>query len=446
MELDREFIREYLQRYYDEIEAKEFYRNIFPVGELEAEGKTEQGKYNGVAVELLPQIENESNAKRYIINDSLSIIDRLLESNNFIIVSPISYIGKSREASNARFIYALAIDVDGIETVQHITDLFFQIHNDVLPKPTYTVWSGTGLHLYYQLEQPIPCFKNITKQLATLKQQLTKRIWNKYVTTLYEKPQLQSLFQGFRMVGGITKGGNRAKAFITGDVVSIDYLNSFVAAEYQVKEFVYKSKMTLKEAAAKYPEWYEKRIVNGQPKGTWQAKKDLYNWWLNRLKQEITTGHRYYGIMVLAIYAKKCGVAREDLEADAFSLLERMEELTTEESNHFKREDITAALEMYNDSYITFPIDSISALTALRIEKNKRNGRKQAEHIKIMNFIRDEINGNKEWRNKNGQPTKERRIIEWRQKNPTGTKAQCIKETGISKPTVYKWWEGGINE
>ena len=446
MELDREFIREYLQRYYDEIEAKEFYRNIFPVGELEAEGKTEQGKYNGVAVELLPQIENESNAKRYIINDSLSIIDRLLESNNFIIVSPISYIGKSREASNARFIYALAIDVDGIETVQHITDLFFQIQNDVLPKPTYTVWSGTGLHLYYQLEQPIPCFKNITKQLATLKQQLTKRIWNKYVTTLYEKPQLQSLFQGFRMVGGITKGGNRAKAFITGDVVSIDYLNSFVAAEYQVKEFVYKSKMTLKEAAAKYPEWYEKRIVNGQPKGTWQAKKDLYNWWLNRLKQEITTGHRYYGIMVLAIYAKKCGVAREDLEADAFSLLERMEELTTEESNHFKREDITAALEMYNDSYITFPIDSISALTALRIEKNKRNGRKQAEHIKIMNFIRDEINGNKEWRNKNGQPTKERRIIEWRQKNPTGTKAQCIKETGISKPTVYKWWEGGINE
>ena len=444
--MDREFIREYLQRYYDEIEAKEFYRNIFPVGELEAEGKTEQGKYNGVAVELLPQIENESNAKRYIINDSLSIIDRLLESNNFIIVSPISYIGKSREASNARFIYALAIDVDGIETVQHITDLFFQIQNDVLPKPTYTVWSGTGLHLYYQLEQPIPCFKNITKQLATLKQQLTKRIWNKYVTTLYEKPQLQSLFQGFRMVGGITKGGNRAKAFITGDVVSIDYLNSFVAAEYQVKEFVYKSKMTLKEAAAKYPEWYEKRIVNGQPKGTWQAKKDLYNWWLNRLKQEITTGHRYYGIMVLAIYAKKCGVAREDLEADAFSLLERMEELTTEESNHFKREDIMAALEMYNDSYITFPIDSISALTALRIEKNKRNGRKQAEHIKIMNFIRDEINGNKEWRNKNGQPTKERRIIEWRQKNPTGTKAQCIKETGISKPTVYKWWEGGINE
>lgn len=444
--MDRGFIREYLQRYYDEIEAKEFYRNIFPVGELETEGKTEQGKYNGVAVELLPQIENESNAKRYIINDSLSIIDRLLESDNFIIVSPISYIGKSREASNARFIYALAIDVDGIETVQHITDLFFQIQNDVLPKPTYTVWSGTGLHLYYQLEQPIPCFKNITKQLATLKQQLTKRIWNKYVTTLYEKPQLQSLFQGFRMVGGITKGGNRAKAFITGDVVSIDYLNSFVAAEYQVKEFVYKSKMTLKEAAAKYPEWYEKRIVNGQPKGTWQAKKDLYNWWLNRLKQEITTGHRYYGIMVLAIYAKKCGVAREDLEADAFSLLERMEELTTEESNHFKREDIMAALEMYNDSYITFPIDSISALTALRIDKNKRNGRKQAEHIKIMNFIRDEINGNKEWRNKNGQPTKERRIIEWRQKNPTGTKAQCIKETGISKPTVYKWWEGGINE
>ena len=29
----------------------------------------------------------------------------------------------------------------------------------------------------------------------------------------------------------------------------------------------------------------------------------------------------------------------------------------------------------------------------------------------------------------------------WRLKNPLGTKAQCVRETGLSKPTVYKWWE-----
>ena len=174
--------------------------------------------------------------------------------------------------------------------------------------------------------------------MAALKQALTKKIWNKYITTLYDKPQLQSLFQGFRIVGGITKGGNRTAAYRTGTAVDIEYLNEFVDDKSKVKEFAYKSKMTLKEAAEKYPEWYEKRIVEQQPAGTWKCKKDLYNWWLNRLKNEITTGHRYYGIMVLAIYAKKCNVDRMELEQDAFDLLERMEALTTEENNHFKKE------------------------------------------------------------------------------------------------------------
>lgn len=437
---DKSFLCDYLHQYFDSIEPKEFYRNIFPVGELEEEGKQQQGKYNAIAVELLPQVEDRSNVKRFILNDSMKILDRLLESNNFIIVSPISYIGKSREANNARYIYSLAIDLDGLEREQNIIDLFFQIDNEVLPKPTYTVWSGTGLHLYYQFEQPIPCYKNIVKQLAKLKEGLTKKIWNKYITSLYQKPQLQSLFQGFRLVGGVTKGGSRTQAFITGDKVNIDYLNSFVTDEYTVKELTYKSKLTLKEAAAKYPQWHEKRIINKQPKGTWQNKIDLYNWWYNRLKNEITTGHRYYGIMVLAIYAKKCGVDKEKLEADAFGLLETMEELTTEENNHFKREDILAALEMYNDNYITFPIDSIATLTALQIEKNKRNGRKQVEHLGRIRALQAYDYPNGEWRNKEGQPTKQNIIKQWRKDNPQGTKAECIKETGISKPTVYKWW------
>lgn len=62
-----------------------------------------------------------------------------------------------------------------------------------------------------------------------------------------------------------------------------------------------------------------------------------------------------------------------------------------------------------------------------------------------MNFVRDEINGNKDWRNKEGRPkgsSKQRLIVEeWQQKHPDGRKADCIRETGLSKPTVYRWWK-----
>ena len=76
---------------------------------------------------------------------------------------------------------------------------------------------------------------------------------------------------------------------------------------------------------------------------------------------------------------------------------------------------------------------------------NKRNGRKQADHVKLMNFVRDEINGNKNWRDGNGRPkgsSQQKKVVEkWREKHPEGKKVDCIRETGVSKKTVYKWWK-----
>jgi hypothetical protein len=156
------------------------------------------------------------------------------------------------------------------------------------------------------------------------------------------------------------------RAYITGDPVSIDYLNDFVPKESRLIEYAYKSNLTLKKAFAKYPGWYGKRIINKQPRGTWQAKKAVYDWWLNKLHDNIKVGHRYYGIMVLAIYAKKCGVDRKTLEKEAFGLIAEINELTIEEDNHFTKEDVFSALEI-NNNYITFPIDSITLLTAIPI-------------------------------------------------------------------------------
>lgn len=438
---DKSFILKYLKTYFDELEPKEFYRMIFPLGELaNHEQKEVKGKYNAIAVELLPKADDNINARRYVITDELDIIDKLIESDNFIIVSPISYAGRSRTSSAARFIYALAIDLDGITKEQNLIDLFHQIEIDYLPKPTFVVFSGHGLHLYYQFEKPIPCFKNIVKQLQTLKNALTKKIWNAFVTELYDKPQIQSLFQGFRIVGGVTKDGDRTRAFEVGNLIDIEYLNSFVDEEYTVKEIVYKSNLTLKEAAAKYPNWFQKRIVEQKPKGTWTCNRALYDWWKQKLLKEASVGHRYYCCMVLAIYAKKCGIDREELERDAYELVKPMETLTTDENNHFTRQDIFSALEMYNDNYITFPIETIKQLTDVEITRNKRNWRKQKVHLKIIRsnkmILKEEGLMKRE-----GRPTKEKEVKEWREANPAGTKAQCIKDTGISKKTVYKYWE-----
>lgn len=441
--MDNNFIEQYLYNYFDEVTPKEFYRDIFPKGELQKQGDYEKNKYNAIAVEI-----TENKIKRYTITDELEQIDKLLKSDNFIIVSPMSYVGKSRKSENARYIYALAIDLDGVTELHYLTDLFYQIENGIQPKPTYVVSSGRGLHLYYVFKKPIPLFSNIVKQLSDLRNDLIKGLWNKYVTTEYENIQYESLFQGFRLVGGVTKYGGRTKAYITGEKIDIEYLNNFVMNDKnKVTDFVYKSNLTLAEAKEKYPQWYEKRIIKKLPKNTWTCKKDLYEWWCREIIKGAKVGHRYYDIMCLSIYAKKCGVSKKELEAKAFELLPYFDNISESEDNRFTEYDILKALEMYNDSYITFPIKSISRLSGIEIKRNKRNYRKQQTHIRYMNNIKAfkilegecSPGGRPKGSTKDTTPKAEI-IKQWRIDNPQGTPKQCIKKTGISKNTVYKWW------
>ena len=75
----------------------------------------------------------------------------------------------------------------------------------------------------------------------------------------------------------------------------------------------------------------------------------------------------------------------------------------------------------------------------ISIEKNKRNGRKQDVHIKYMNNQRAFKVEMGECTN-GGRPDKQKIVQKWRLENSEGTKYQCVKDTGLSKNTVKKWW------
>lgn len=52
-------------------------------------------------------------------------------------------------------------------------------------------------------------------------------------------------------------------------------------------------------------------------------------------------------------------------------------------------EDIRSALEAYDKEYYNFTISDIEALTDVRIERNKRNGRSQKEHLKRARAVQE---------------------------------------------------------
>ena len=435
-----------LSEQFREVECMDFYRDVFPVGSFEEKGIYEKGKYNGVVVSIHP---GDDLVKRFLITDDLQELKQLMGTNDFCLMSPISYVGRSRKSANARFMYALAIDLDGMETMKNWEFFMEQINRGHemlsfvwgIPRPTYLISSGTGIHIYYVFEKQIPMFRNIVEQLEVLKRRLTWQAWTQGSSVLHDNVQYESLFQGFRVVGTITKTGTRCRAFKVGKKVTVEYLNRFVPEDYRVKSMVYQSDLRLDKAKELYPEWYQRRVVEGRPKQTWVCKKDLYNWWIRKLTVGAEQGHRYWCIMTLATYAKKCNVPRKELEKDAFGLIPLM----NTRGDAFTEDDVLHALEAYDDSYITYPIDTIVRRTGILIEKNKRNGRKQEAHMKILNntrkFRRDDL-GEAEYKN-NGRPkgTDKREVVKnWRRNNPDGKKIDCERETGLSRPTVLKWW------
>ena len=462
-------LEKWLDDMFTEVSPREFYRGIFPAGELDAAEAFTKGKYTGVivAVEKGKKWNGRQKVKRYSLTDDLEAVDIAVASDDFCICSPLSYAGKQRTAEHARMLYAIAVDVDkvrvtrdrsGEERAAGLINLWERhiIAVKRLPRPTYIVSSGTGLHLYYVLEKPLPLYPDIAFELQEYKRELTRMIWHDTIVDIRSADEVQQegIYQGFRMPGTVTKRGGRARAFHTGERVTIEYLNSFVSELYKAKKAKEHKRggVKLQEAAEKWPGWYERRIIRGEKRGQWNISRNLYDWWKEQIKSGATVGHRYYCLMMLAVYAQKCShydakhnpqpVTREELEKDCFDLLEHMESLTTDENNHFTEDDILAALEAFDERWTTYPRNSVQYKSGIAIKENKRNGRKQETHLKIARNTLEILNDER-GEVLQGRKNKAEAVIEWRRLNPDGKKADCIRETGITRKTIDKWWNSG---
>ena len=442
---------EHLEKFLEPVTPFEFYREIFPVGSFERKGHFEDAKGNGIAVTVPPkaagialEIKEEGKAKRYTITDELSELSEVYDTD-FTIMSPLSYFGRRRCGKNARYLYALVFDLDGVGMPQ-LRDTLHQMNKDILPQATFVVNSGTGLHLYYVLKEPVPMYPHNQKCLKELKYSLTRQIWNKFTSTIKE-PQMQGILQGFRVVGSGSKLGREypVRAFRLGGPVELarllDYIPDSNGEQQRLEGLMRKSRLSLAEAKEKYPDWYERRIVKKERRGRWTVKRDLYDWWLHRIEDEIKVGHRFYGIMTLAIYAKKCGIDEKELRRDAFSLLKPYDDMSVEDINRFTKDDVVCALEMFNEDYVTFPRDDVAKISGLSMPVNKRNWRKQWEHLQFARGVREVKGKLGETVSGGGRPAAQDLVYEWRRQHPEGRKADCHRDTGLDPKTIRKWWD-----
>lgn len=449
---------ELLSHVYDQINGEDFYRYIFPNNENEGELHTDFSRPNAI---YLYQDEQDDGSqrrlrRRIMLNDTWADDYRdYVECNGMTLCSGLTYHSRSNKLQYAQTMNALIFDLDGVgrkelERVLERTTGSGEVYRSI-PKPTFIVLSGRGLHLYYVFDEPIALYPNIKLQLKSLKHDLTFRIWEYKGTSQVESIQYQSIGQGFRMVGSInSKYGNTVTAFQIGGKVSLEFMNSYAIHpenRVDVNRPYRPSKIDRAAAAELYPEWYQRVVVEGNKRPTkwnigYRKKKQvkdyaLYEWWKRRVN-EIEGGHRYFYLMCLVIYACKCDVPKKQLKADMQECFEILRAYKHE--NELTQADVDSAMECYSKDYYNFTIADIEILTDVRIERNKRNGRTQVAHLQRARAVQNVDYPNGEWREGNGRPSKQQLVLEWQQQHPTGKKIECERDTGLSRHTVLKWW------
>ncbi|MCM1140311.1 MAG: hypothetical protein NC453_17220 [Muribaculum sp.] len=387
---------------------------------------------------------------------------QFLAGRKFAIMPPVTFVGNTNSYKNARFLYAFAIDLDGIGK-SDIEYLLTGMNSGFLPKANIIVNSGHGLHLYYLLARPIEMFATRLKSLNKLKEGLTRKVW---LVSRLRNPQIQSVVQGFRLPGTMTKFGKPIRAFINpnaplhdprelNETVRDDLMLSREEVDRLMDSKPYNpAKVTLEEAKKLWPEWYAQRVIGKKRVGkTWNVNRGLYDWWFNILKigKGVEVHHRYWCILTLVVYAVKCGIPRDEVLRDALTLVVPFNKKSDAVDNPFIEEDVMDAMRAYDEEYNKWPVRVIEATTGIRIDRCRRNGRTQINHLSRIRKLQEVDYPEGEWRKNNGRKpgsvklASESRcaalVKEWRDNHPQSeNKSLCARETGLSRPTVIKWW------
>ncbi len=383
-------------------------------------------------------IDDDSEGKKI---QPMSIYDALFFSSgrNDVLMGGCTYFNNWISKKSSHDLYTFIIDMDNVysNTLLRALQNDWKNENDVqYAKPTYIVNSGTGLHLYFVLNEPLPCYhsvlENIDKVYRNLAIQQSRRV--------YVKQDVQWFGQDFRMAGGLNKYNLENTVFKVGDKWNINDLAR--AVNLNDLSFIKPKKKSVKKGA---------RGSKKQFKGEgWKTNKAFYYYALEHCKEKTKEGNRYLSMCALTVIAFKCDIDLDELESDLYNLLPTYNKGAT---RIVKEKEIHSAMKMYNKKAMETPRDSLERWQGWVYTPIKRNGRTRAEHLKIARYIRDEINRKKDsWREGNGRPkgsgSKEQLILDFldEHKDENLSITEIAKRLGVSRPTVYKYLGRKNNE
>ena len=377
---------------------------------------------------VMPVVIIDEEEEKHVVKMSIWEAVEQAEGRNDMLLGGTTYFNGFISKATAKNIHAFIIDMDNVysgvllRSLQHDWKLET---GEEIPMPTYIVNSGIGLHLYFVLDRPLPCYK---VQIVQIDQLYRKLAVMETTRRVYLRKSVQWFGQDFRMAGGNGKNGWENTVFRVGEKWDVDKLGMAVGLDVH---FVHEGEVR--------PKVRKTKKANGrkyQRKG-YHLNPRVYESSVERCRSETHEGNRYLSMCALSVLAWKCNVPKDSLEADLLSLIPIY---NRNAERYISEKEVYSAMKMYNPKAMETPRERSEDWLGWKFKAVKRNGRSQKQHLERARAVQKIDYPDGEWREGNGRKSKEGIVREWQQQHPDGKKIDCYRETGLSRVTINKWW------
>lgn len=474
LKYDFDYKNEILSGCFDEVSPFTFYETVFSDKDI----YTDTCIVSYGSNEKMPLVKANPIEKTTKVLTIEEMITSSVEYGN-VYVAPASFYRNCNITKCLKSLYAIVVDFDGdkrgvsVDLLKWLLDRIFENEDD-LPAPTFVTNSGKGLHLFWVFEKPVPMFNENKRTMSELYKSIHQKL-----ADYNANPQKHHFAQPYRVVGSRTKLNQTTTAFRTGEVLPAETLLRDFGIEKAIiwNEGKKKEKMEPSESMLKLAENIEKTLgVVCENKDDWDyvhtyisenkkafsetfrlnqserfRKNDGVGWgsplWYATMKERIIKdtpeGNRYTSLMALTVIGYKCNIPFEEVKKDIDEIIIKWQLRPKSFEVRFHEEYRDRIDNMYSDKFKKVRKVQLEEWLGFKMtSSSRRNGRPQKQHLKLARFARDmnyeDPNG---WINKNGAPSKKDIVQQWREEHPEGRKADCVRETGLSKPTVCKWWD-----
>lgn len=373
---------------------------------------------------------------------AMSIEDAIetAQGRDDMYISPSGFYDDFYRTTHLDKQYAVALDLDGV-LPGALRSILASIKEGKIPAPTFITNSGSGIHAFYFLEPALDVYAAERKELKKLYQTMHEK-WGQ----VYGGTQRHWMGQSYRIVSSSTKLGDITTAYRIAEPWTITGLSKAFGYNWSPEKSSY-GKATPKMLA--YASDLAKQHGIDAPGGDSFSEVAQFikehapvrperagrrGWYESTFQKVLTRtkeGYRYSSLMALCVIAAKCEISEERLDADLEQIRIAWSSWTMW-NERFNEDNIPSAKRCYDVSFKKVPSYKLEEWLGWEFKggvKSRPAGKrmKQADHLAHIA------------RRKKGLCLTV--ISEYIAEHPDASKSQIARDTGLSRPTIIKYYE-----